>query len=52
MAVDGRGELYHQQGDQIESRLETQDFERASKVMQMLQQVAQAQESNHDFELN
>lgn len=52
MAVDGRGELYHQQGDQIESRLETQDFERASKVMQMLQQVAQAQETNRDFELN
>lgn len=52
MAVDGRGELYHQQGDQVESRLGTQDFERASKVMQMLQQVAQAQETNHDFELN
>lgn len=51
-AVDERGELYRQQGNQVESRLGTQDFERATEVMQTLQQVAQAQESNHDFELN
>lgn len=51
-AADGRGELYRQQDNQIDSRLAPQDFERASKAMQKLQEATQAQETKHDFELD